>query len=65
MPNSTSAAIAGATLELLDWGTGMPMLFLHGCDGFDSSHRFATALGEHGRLIAPSHPGFGRSERRP
>lgn len=60
MPTSTSA-IAGASLETFDAGAGAPVLFLHGCDGFDPAHRFAAKLGEQARLIAPSHPGFGRS----
>ena len=60
MPTSTSV-IAGASLEMFDAGAGAPVLFLHGCDGFDPAHRYATKLGEQARLIAPSHPGFGRS----
>lgn len=60
MPNATSA-IAGASLEVFDAGAGVPLLFLHGSDGFDPAHRFAAKLGENARLIAPSHPGFGRS----
>jgi pimeloyl-ACP methyl ester carboxylesterase len=58
--NST-IAIAGATLEMSDTGAGAPMLFLHGLDGFDPAHRYATNLSRQARLIAPSHPGFGRS----
>lgn len=60
MPYSTSA-IAGASLEMFDAGAGAPVLFLHGCDGLDPAHRYAGKLGEQTRLIAPSHPGFGRS----
>src|SRR5262249_28633496 len=37
------------------------MLFLHGCDGFDSAGRYAANLSQQARLLAPSHPGFGRS----
>lgn len=60
MPYSTST-IAGASLEMFDAGAGAPVLFLHGCDGLDPAHRYAAKLGAHARLIAPSHPGFGRS----
>jgi pimeloyl-ACP methyl ester carboxylesterase len=60
VPTSTSV-LAGASLELFDGGEGAPVLFLHGCDGFDPNHRFAAKLGKQARLIAPSHPGFGRS----
>src|SRR5262249_58874362 len=58
--NST-IAIAGATLEMFESGTGAPMLFLHGCDGFDPAGRYAANLSRQARLLAPSHPGFGRS----
>jgi pimeloyl-ACP methyl ester carboxylesterase len=37
------------------------MLFLHGCDGFDPAHQYAATLSQQARLLAPSHPGFGRS----
>lgn len=60
MPTST-IDIAGASLEMFDAGTGAPVLLLHGCDGFDPAHRYAAKLAEQARLIAPSHPGFGRS----
>ncbi|MBV8186497.1 MAG: hypothetical protein JOY64_09220 [Alphaproteobacteria bacterium] len=58
--NST-IAIAGATLDMFDAGAGAPMLFLHGCAGFDPAHRYAANLSRQARLLAPSHPGFGRS----
>src|SRR5215471_1215733 len=58
--NST-IAIAGAALELFESGAGAPMLFLHGCDGFDPAGRYAAKLSEQARLLAPSHPGFGTS----
>ena len=58
---SSTIAIAGASLEMFEAGAGAPMLFLHGCDGFDPAHRYAAKLSEQARLLAPSHPGFGRS----
>ena len=60
MRNST-IAIAGATLEMFESGAGAPLLFLHGCNGFDPAHRYAATLSQQARLLAPSHPGFGRS----
>jgi pimeloyl-ACP methyl ester carboxylesterase len=60
VPSST-IDIAGASLELFDAGDGAPVLFLHGCDGFDPRHRYAARLSERARLLVPSHPGFGRS----
>ncbi|MCW5747841.1 MAG: alpha/beta hydrolase [Alphaproteobacteria bacterium] len=46
---------------MFDAGDGAPVLFLHGCDGFDPGHRYVARLCEKARLLAPSHPGFGRS----
>jgi pimeloyl-ACP methyl ester carboxylesterase len=60
VPSST-IAIAGADLEVFDAGDGAPLLFLHGFDGFDPGYRYAAKLCGQTRLIAPSHPGFGRS----
>jgi pimeloyl-ACP methyl ester carboxylesterase len=60
VPSST-ITIAGASLEIFDGGAGAPVLFLHGCDGFDPASRYAASVCKHARLLAPSHPGFGRS----
>ena len=55
-------AIAGVELELFDGGEGPPLLFLHGGgSGFAPEHPYVTPLVARRRLIAPSHPGFGRS----
>ena len=53
--------IAGIELELFEAGQGDPLLFLHGASGFDGNHEFVPLLTAGRRLIAPSHPGFGRS----
>jgi pimeloyl-ACP methyl ester carboxylesterase len=53
--------IAGIELELFEAGSGAPLLFLHGAGGFDQNQPFVTPLAAKRRLIAPSHPGFGRS----
>jgi pimeloyl-ACP methyl ester carboxylesterase len=55
--------INGARIELIDRGHGRPILFLHPHIGLDPSAPVLTMLAEGGRLIAPSHPGFGHSER--
>ena len=44
-----------------DGGEGAPLLFLHGLEGFAPEHDYVARLGRARRLIAPSHPGFGRS----
>jgi pimeloyl-ACP methyl ester carboxylesterase len=59
----SSIAINGTRLELIDRGSGRPILFLHPHIGLDPAAPVFTLLAEGGRLIAPSHPGFGHSER--
>jgi pimeloyl-ACP methyl ester carboxylesterase len=54
-------AIAGVELELFETGEGPPILFLHNGAGFDPEQPFVRLLSARHRLIAPSHPGFGRS----
>jgi pimeloyl-ACP methyl ester carboxylesterase len=53
--------IANADLELFEAGQGPPVLFLHGASGFDQRQPFVGPLSANRRLIAPSHPGFGKS----
>ncbi|SRR3954462_7656534 len=53
--------IAGIDLEVHDQGKGEPLLFLHSAQGFDSRHEISTMLAARRRLVAPSHPGFGKS----
>jgi pimeloyl-ACP methyl ester carboxylesterase len=54
-------AIAGVELELFESGEGPPILFLHNGGGFFPEQSFLRLLSAQHRLIAPSHPGFGRS----
>jgi pimeloyl-ACP methyl ester carboxylesterase len=53
--------IAGIEIELYDSGAGAPLLFLHSAQGFDAGNPFVGLLAEHRRVIAPAHPGFGKS----
>ena len=53
--------LSGVTLDLWEGGSGPPLLFLHGAGGFRADHPFLALLGEHRRITAPSHPGFGAS----
>jgi pimeloyl-ACP methyl ester carboxylesterase len=55
--------VNGVRIELIDRGHGRPILFLHPHIGLDPSAPVLAMLAEGGRLIAPSHPGFGHSER--
>ena len=62
-PTST-VVVNGSRMELIDRGRGRPILFLHPHIGLDPSTPVLAMLAEGGgRLIAPSHPGFGHSER--
>jgi pimeloyl-ACP methyl ester carboxylesterase len=54
-------AIAGVDLDLFEDGEGPPLLFLHGAQGFAPEQPYVRLLSLRRRLIAPSHPGFGRS----
>lgn len=69
MSNATTSSsadalsIAGIELEVLRCGTGSPLLLLHGFQNVDPAAPFLDALGKHASIIAPTHPGFGRSSR--
>lgn len=53
--------IGDVELDLYEGGTGAPLLFLHSGQGFAPEHPYVAPLAAKRRLIAPSHPGFGRS----
>lgn len=55
--------VAGIELEVLRRGAGPPIVLLHGFQHPDPGARFLELLGRRARIIAPSHPGFGRSPR--
>jgi pimeloyl-ACP methyl ester carboxylesterase len=59
---NASISVNGSTLELIDRGRGRPILFLHPHIGIEPSAPVLDMLASGARLIAPSHPGFGRSE---
>ena len=48
-------------LELHEVGSGPPLLFLHSGQGFVPDQPFVAMLAKRFRMIAPSHPGFGKS----
>lgn len=50
-------------LEVIRRGQGRPVLLLHGLHSVDPQARFLDLLGRRAEIIAPSHPGFGHSER--
>ena len=66
----TKTKVADVELELLDTDQGSgrgsgqeghPILFLHGGGGFNPQQPFVAPLSAKRRLIAPLHPGFGKS----
>ena len=53
--------IAGVELEMFERGQGEPVLYLHGGAGIGVDLAFLDLLARSRRVIAPSHPGFGKS----
>ena len=64
MQTPVTQDIAGIRLELIRQGRGRPVLFLHPHLGMHGAQAFIDALSAGAEVIAPSHPGFGRSEIR-
>jgi pimeloyl-ACP methyl ester carboxylesterase len=60
---TSSIVVDGAKIELIERGHGRPILFLHPHIGLDPAAPVLDELARGGRLIAPSHPGFGHSQR--
>ena len=63
LPQPELLSVRGIELETVRRGSGSPILLLHGFQNFDFRARFLDLLGQHASVIAPSHPGFGRSPR--
>jgi pimeloyl-ACP methyl ester carboxylesterase len=62
-PLPESRIVAGQQVELLIRGEGQPLLFLHAGHGFEPHDPLVAALSKHYKVYAPSHPGFGASDR--
>lgn len=56
------ADLAGCPVRVLRGGEGPPLLFLHGTDGGGRWGPALEGLAQRFHVIAPEHPGFGRSE---
>ncbi len=69
MMNATTSSaeerlsVGDIELEVIRRGAGRPILLLHGMQNVDPRVRFLDLLGGRAQIIAPSHPGFGRSAR--
>ncbi|ETW98976.1 MAG: hypothetical protein ETSY1_16665, partial [Candidatus Entotheonella factor] len=55
--------VAGAKVHVLQGGSGAPLLALHGAGGSQGWLRYHQVLADHFTVYAPSHPGYGASER--
>jgi pimeloyl-ACP methyl ester carboxylesterase len=56
-----TVSVAGCEIELFEGGNGAPVLYLHSAQGVTASDPFLALLAGKRRVIAPSHPGFGKS----
>jgi pimeloyl-ACP methyl ester carboxylesterase len=59
---ASSLVVNGASLELIERGAGRPLLFLHPFIGIEPTQAVLDRLAEGARVLAPTHPGFGRSQ---
>ncbi len=57
-----SIVVDGVNVETIERGKGRPILLLHPSIGIDPAAPVIDALAKGGRVIAPSHPGFGNSQ---
>jgi pimeloyl-ACP methyl ester carboxylesterase len=72
MQSQSTGSLAASTVEtgpvevnFTDYGSGRPVLLLHGGAGVQSVSAFAESLSTESdvRVIVPTHPGFGRTSR--
>jgi pimeloyl-ACP methyl ester carboxylesterase len=54
--------VSGTRVDMIERGSGRPLLFLHPENGIEPALAAIEALARGARVIAPTHPGFGRSE---
>src|SRR5437764_11835249 len=57
-----SLTVEGTRIDLIERGRGRPLLFLHAENGIEPAHAAIGELAKSARVIAPTHPGFGRSD---
>ncbi|MGB7076261.1 MAG: alpha/beta hydrolase, partial [Xanthobacteraceae bacterium] len=57
-----SLVVTGTRIDLVERGAGPPLFFLHAENGIEPATAAVGALASSAHVIAPTHPGFGRSE---
>jgi pimeloyl-ACP methyl ester carboxylesterase len=57
-----SVVVNGTRIDLIERGSGRPLLFLHAENGIEPATAAIAELAKSARVIAPTHPGYGRSE---
>jgi pimeloyl-ACP methyl ester carboxylesterase len=62
MPTAKDIDVRGCKLHVQRDGRGEPLLFLHGAQGLAGWEPVLAALAQSFDVIAPDHPGFGRSD---
>ena len=60
--SASMLVVNGIAVEVVERGRGRPLLFLHPGIGIERTAPVLDHLARNARVIAPSHPGFGRSE---
>lgn len=60
---SETVTVHGIELEVVRRGAGRPVVVLHGFQPVERDGRFLGLLSRDASVVAPSHPGFGRSAR--
>ncbi len=60
--SATMLVVNGIRIEMIERGRGRPLLFLHPGIGIEPDAPVLDALAARARVLAPTHPGFGRSE---
>ena len=59
---SPSFVVRGTRIDLIERGKGRPLLFLHAENGIEPAMAAIEELAKSARVIAPTHPGYGRSD---
>jgi pimeloyl-ACP methyl ester carboxylesterase len=63
MPSAEgSHVVEGTRIDMIERGAGRPLLFLHPENGIEPALAAIGELAKGAHVIAPTHPGFGRSE---